>query len=253
MQGLFKSAAVVFTAKAKRKIGYVDMREGSNLISKRIVGNNKNGHIVDRYLDTVKCLDCDTDNIIFPLVNTQDEIDFVDNLLIKENILNQKFIIFAVGTNWINKCWSVENFAKLSDLLAEYKLKVVLIGFGKDDEQKSQAIIKLARDNNIINFVGKTSLMQTARLIKLSKAVVGGDTGNLHLAAALNIPAIMLMGPTDPNRNGPYRQSENVILAGHECDGCWKRTCAKNIDCLASIKPNQVIEKLRQSELLKDE
>lgn len=253
LQGLFKSAAVVFTAKAKRKIGYVDMREGSNLISKRIVGNNKNGHIVDRYLDTVKYLDCDTENIIFPLVNTQDEIDFVDNLLIKENILNQKFIIFAVGTNWINKCWSVENFAKLSDLLAEYKLKVVLIGFGKDDEQKSQAIIKLARENNIVNFVGKTSLMQTARLIKLSKAVVGGDTGNLHLAAALNIPAIMLMGPTDPNRNGPYRQSENVILAGHECDGCWKRTCAKNIDCLASIKPNQVIEKLRQSELLKDE
>ena len=173
--------------------------------------------------------------------------------MIKENILNQKFIIFAVGTNWINKCWSVENFAKLSDLLAEYKLKVVLIGFGKDDEQKSQAIIKLARENNIVNFVGKTSLMQTARLIKLSKAVVGGDTGNLHLAAALNIPAIMLMGPTDPNRNGPYRQSENVILAGHECDGCWKRTCVKNIDCLASIKPNQVIEKLRQSELLKDE
>mgnify|MGYP002238729575 FL=1 len=95
--------------------------------------------------------------------------------------------------------------------------------------------------------------MQTARLIKLSKAVVGGDTGNLHLAAALNIPAIMLMGPTDPNRNGPYKQSENVILAGHECDGCWKRTCAKNIDCLASIKPNQVIEKLKRIELLKDE
>ena len=149
LQGLFKSAAVVFAAKAKKKIGYVDMREGSNLISKRIVGNNKNGHIVDRYLDTVKCLDCDTENIIFPLVNTQDEIDFVDNLLIKENILNQKFIIFAVGTNWINKCWSVENFAKLSDLLTEYNLKVVLIGFGKDDEQKSQAIIKLARENNI--------------------------------------------------------------------------------------------------------
>ena len=70
---------------------------------------------------------------MFPLVNTQEEIDFVDNLLIKENILNQKFIIFAVGTNWINKCWSVENFAKLSDLLSQYKIKVVLIGFGKND------------------------------------------------------------------------------------------------------------------------
>ena len=77
-----------------------------------------------------------------------------------------------MGTNWINKCWSVENFAKLSDLLSQYKIKVVLIGFGKNDEQKAQAIMNLARANNIVNFVGKTSLMQTARIIKLAKAVI---------------------------------------------------------------------------------
>ena len=130
---------------------------------------------------------------------------------------------------------------------------MVLIGFGKDDEQKSQAIINLARANNIVNFVGKTSLMQTARIIKLAKAVIGGDTGNLHLAAALNILQLCLWGRQILIENGPYRQMENVILAGHECDGCWRRTCAKNIDCLASIKPNQVIEKLKRIELLKDE
>lgn len=253
LQGLFKSAAVVFTAKAKKKIGYVDMREGSNLISKRIVGKHKNGHIVDRYLDTVKYLNCDTEDVVFPLVNTEEEIDFVDNLLRDINILGQDFVVFAVGTNWINKCWSVENFAKLSDLLAQYKIKVLLIGFGKNDEQKAQTIINLTKEHNIVNLVGQTTLMQTARVIKLARAVIGGDTGNLHLAAALKIPAIMLMGPTDPNRNGPYKQTENVILAGHECDGCWKRTCAKNIDCLASIQPEQVIEKLKRNELLNDE
>lgn len=250
LQGLFKSAAVVFTAKAKYKIGYVDMREGSNLISKRIIGEHNKGHIVDRYLDTVKYLGCDTENVMFPLKNTEEEINFVDNFLNEVNILNQDFIIFAVGTNWVNKCWSVENFAKLSNELAQHKLKVVLIGFGKNDEQKAQDIIKLAKSDNIVNLVGKTTLMQTARIIKLSKAVIGGDTGNLHLAAALQIPAIMLMGPTDPNRNGPYRQQGNVILAGHECDGCWKRICAKHIDCLASIQPEQVIEKLKRIELI---
>ena len=106
---------------------------------------------------------------------------------------------------------------------------------------------------NIVNLVGKTSLMQTAALLKKSQAVVGGDTGNLHLAAALNIPAIMLMGPTDPVRNGPYRQMHNVILAGHDCDGCWKRTCRKNIDCLSAIKPEQVIEKILKIEMFKHE
>lgn len=250
LQGLFKSAAVVFTAKAKCKIGYVDMREGSNFISKRIIGEHSQGHIVDRYLDTIRYLGCNTAKVIFPLKNTEEEINFVDNLLSEVNILNQDFVIFAVGTNWVNKCWSVENFAKLSNELAQHKLKVVLIGFGKNDEQKAQDIIKLAKFDNIVNLVGKTTLMQMARIIKLSKAIIGGDTGNLHLAAALQIPVIMLMGPTDPNRNGPYRQQENVILAGHDCDGCWKRTCAKNIDCLASIQPEQVIEKLRRIELI---
>ena len=254
LQGLFKSMAVVLTANAKKKIGYVDMREGSNLISKTIKGPHFNGHIVDRYLDTVKYLGCDTDNIIFPLKNTAEEINYVNNLLMDNKIDdNTPFIVFAVGTNWVNKCWSTKNFAILSDLLSKHSIKTVLIGFGKNDEQKALEITRQNTSNNIVNLVGKTSLMQTAALIKKAKAVVGGDTGNLHLAAALNIPAIMLMGPTDPNRNGPYKQIHNVILAGHDCDGCWKRTCRKNIDCLSTITPNLVLKKILKIEMFTNE
>lgn len=246
LQGLFKSAAVVLVANAKRKIGYVDMREGSNLISKSIRGKHYRGHIVDRYLDTVKILDCNTDHIQFPLEPTQEEQFFVENLLIQNGIDNKaKYIVFAVGTNWSNKCWLTDNFAKLADLLAKQDLKVVLIGFGKNDEQKAQEILEQSQAN-IINLVGKTSLMQTAALIDNAKIVIGGDTGNLHLAAALNTNVIMLMGPTDPVRNGPYRQQDHVILAGHDCDGCWKRVCRKHIDCLASITPEQVLNKINQ-------
>ena len=254
LQGLFKSLAVVLTVNAKKKIGYVDMREGSNLISKAIKGDNYNGHIVDRYLDTVKYLGCDTNNVIFPLKNTADEISYVNTLLNASKINdNTPFIIFAVGTNWVNKCWSTKNFATLSDLLFKHRLKTVLIGFGKNDEWKSAEIIRQSQFDNIVNLVGKTSLMQTAALIKKAKAVVGGDTGNLHLAAALNIPAIMLMGPTDPNRNGPYKQKNNVILAGHDCDGCWKRICKKNIDCLSTITPDTVLEKILKIEMFNNE
>lgn len=245
LQGLFKSAAVVLVANAKQKIGCVDMREGSNLISKPIAGRHAHGHIVDRYLDVAKFLDCDTDHIQFPLEPTQDEQFFVEDLLKQHGIAkHEDYIAFAVGTNWSNKCWPTANFAKLADLLAKLNLKAVLIGYGKNDEQKANEIIKQANEHNIVNLVGKTSLMQTAALIDEAEIVIGGDTGNLHLAAALNTNAIMLMGPTDPNRNGPYRQSENVILAGHDCAGCWKRICRKHIDCLASITPEQVFDKL---------
>jgi heptosyltransferase-1 len=46
---------------------------------------------------------------------------------------------------------------------------------------------------------------QLMALLRNADCIVGGDTGPLHLAVALETPAVALFGPTDPARNGPYR------------------------------------------------
>jgi lipopolysaccharide heptosyltransferase I len=56
-----------------------------------------------------------------------------------------------------------------------------------------------------------TDLRQLARLLRDARLVIGGDTGPLHLAAALGTPVIGLYGPTNPARNGPYGQLGNVV------------------------------------------
>jgi heptosyltransferase-1 len=56
-----------------------------------------------------------------------------------------------------------------------------------------------------------TNLRQLAWILRNAEAVIGGDTGPLHLAAALGARVIGLYGPTDPRRNGPYGQRERVI------------------------------------------
>lgn len=56
-----------------------------------------------------------------------------------------------------------------------------------------------------------TSLRELARLLRDAALVVGGDTGPLHLAAALGTPVVGLFGPTNPARNGPYGQLGNVV------------------------------------------
>ena len=48
-------------------------------------------------------------------------------------------------------------------------------------------------------------------LLKNAQCVVGGDTGPLHLAAALRTVVVALFGPTDPARNGPYPRQETVL------------------------------------------
>ena len=57
----------------------------------------------------------------------------------------------------------------------------------------------------------RTNLRELAQLLRDAALVVGGDTGPLHLAAALGTPVVGLYGPTNPARNGPYGQLGNVV------------------------------------------
>ncbi len=112
------------------------------------------------------------------------------------------------------------------------------------DEQLVENISR-ATEFPPVNMVGKTTLRQLAYVIKEAKATVGGDTGPVHLSAGLGTPTIMVMGPTDANRNGPYGQLENAIEVPRSCKYCWKRACPKGFDCLDRITPAMVEEKLK--------
>ena len=244
LQGLFKSAALAFFAKSDIKLGICDMREMSDKISKPVIGENFQGHIVERYLDTARAIGCKVEKIIFPLEVPAAEMKKADAILKHAGVhLENPFAVLAIGANWPNKRWSEENFAKLSDWIYEKNIVPVMIGAGDVDEQRAAEIEKLM-EIPPINLVGRTNLMQLTHIVKNSKFVVGGDTGTVHLAAGLKIPTVMLMGPTDANRNGAFGQKENSIEVDRDCKGCWKRFCQKNLDCLENISVEIVEEKI---------
>jgi heptosyltransferase-1 len=55
------------------------------------------------------------------------------------------------------------------------------------------------------------SVSELVALTRRARLFVGGDTGPLHLAAALKVPVVALFGPTDPARNGPYG-TKSIVL-----------------------------------------
>ncbi len=55
------------------------------------------------------------------------------------------------------------------------------------------------------------SVGQMIALVRRAALVIAGDTGPLHLAAALERPVVGLYGPTDPARNGPYGAVSRVL------------------------------------------
>ena len=75
-------------------------------------------------------------------------------------------------------------------------------------------IRRIAQSKYVVDFMGKTNLLELIALEKMAAVHVSSDTGPLHIANAVGTPIIALFGPTPPYRNGPYgnRYSE-VLLA----------------------------------------
>ena len=246
LQGLFKSAAIVHTAGAKLRLGTCNMREMSDRVSRPVIGANAKGHIVERYLDVARAIGCRVEQVVFPLAIPPREAELTRKILVKAGVPEgASYVVLAVGANWPNKRWPAASYAALSDWLYDCGLLPVIIGGGAVDAQIA-AEIEARAEIPPINLVGRTSLVQLASVVKNARAVVGGDTGPVHLAAGLRTRTVMLMGPTDANRNGPYGQPENAVEADRSCRYCWKRACPKGLDCLDAISPKQVEGKLQE-------
>ena len=243
LQGLFKSAAIARLGQAPVKLGMCNMRELSDKISKPVIGSNANGHIVERYLDVARALGCPVKEVRFTLEVPEREADLAQKIFAQAgaNMANP-YVVLAIGANWPNKRWPAENFARLADKLYDRKLIPVLVGGGVVDEQRAAEICSYS-EVPPLNLVGRTNFKQLTYILQNARLTVGGDTGPVHLSAGMGTKTIMLMGPTDANRNGPYGQQENAIEAEHPCKHCWKRACPYGRDCLLAIRPEAVEEK----------
>lgn len=243
LQGLFKSGVIAWLSGAPERLVYGNTREGSDLLSKKICGAHANGHVVNQYLDVARHLGCQIDTPVFPICITEQEAEQAAAIAKHAGLdLKNPYVVLAIGANWPNKCWPVSRFAELADMLYEKGIIPVVIGGPKEatvyEEMKTMTKIPP------LSLIGRTTLKQLAYVIKHAKNFVGGDTGPMHLAAAIGTPVVALYGPTDTNRNGPFGPGHKAIVIDSECAGCWRRQCPKDVDCLAQISAQQVYRAL---------
>ena len=238
--------AIARLGQAPVKLGMCNMRELSDKISKPVIGPNAHGHIVERYLDVARALGCPVNEVRFTLEVPEREADLAQRIFAQAgaNMANP-YVVLAIGANWPNKRWPAESFARLADKLYDRKFIPVLVGGGLVDEQRAAEICSYS-DIPPLNLVGRTNFKQLTYILQNARLTVGGDTGPVHLSAGMGTKTIMLMGPTDANRNGPYGQMENAIEVDRPCRYCWKRACPKNIDCLQNITVEQVWKKIEE-------
>jgi ADP-heptose:LPS heptosyltransferase len=146
----------------------------------------------------------------------------------------------VLGASTPVKAWPVEHFVRLVGMLREEGAEVVLIGGPAEAEREAAVQKELAAP--ALSVVGKTDLPRLAALLDRADAVVAGDTGALHLAAAVGTPVVGLYGPTSPEVTGPYGEQHRVLWDRPECGPCRNRPRCKDYHCMRDLTPERVAE-----------
>ncbi|MCM1512423.1 MAG: glycosyltransferase family 9 protein [Oxalobacter formigenes] len=250
LQGLAKSALVSLLSGCKTRIGYCEMREGSSLVTRSIIGSHKNGHVIERYRDVIRHLGATDEKVVFP-VSPSVYRNTAALRLVKESGITGHYAVFFPGTGWKTKEWPLAHFARLAEQFIQAKMPVVIAGDNRDVE-KGKKITQLVHQlPGILDLTGKTRLIELFCLLKNAAVCVGGDTGPQHIAAAVGTPTVSLFGPSSWSRSYPMRSRNSnkpdaVICATVPCSPCFKRNCPKNIICMDTIGVEAVFEACKQ-------
>ncbi len=240
LQCLAKSAIVAALSGAKEKYGYWELREGSKLINKGLEGPHKYGHVIERYLDTVRALGGTVAGVEFPIKESSVAATSCEVKLSEAGLPHgHDYVVIAPGARWSVKEWPIDSFGELAKRLVTAKQYAVLIG-AENDKEKAQAIKTQVSSEAVIDMTGQTNLEELIELIRCSKLFISADTGPLHIANALKRPLIGLYGTTSPERTGPYGGEHVHCIVSPTSKATPENPLVDDPACMAQISIDQV-------------
>ncbi|MBV8864230.1 MAG: glycosyltransferase family 9 protein, partial [Acidobacteriaceae bacterium] len=146
------------------------------------------------------------------------------------------FVLASPFAGWRSKQWPTERYEKLGQALRGEGFELVVN-------------VAPERRNELTLFphltVHSSSLVGLIHATRRAAAVIGVDSGPLHLAAALKKPGVALFGPTDPAQTGPFR-SPMKVLRHEQVETSYKRNRHTHAS-MSSIRVEQVSEALFHS------
>jgi heptosyltransferase-2 len=163
------------------------------------------------------------------------------------DLQGERLIALNLGASRPQKRWPAEAFGESIRRLRRRGYRVALLGSSADRAIASE-VLKNFEPDAAIDLTGRTSIAELAAVIERCAVVVSGDTGAMHMAAALNVPLVALFGSTDPAVSGPVGSGRSQILYKHlPCAPCKSHpTCGGKFTCMASISPIEVVSAVEQ-------
>ena len=140
------------------------------------------------------------------------------------------------------KSWPAERYTALCRQLAR-ETRVVLAG-SAGDRAVCEEIARSVRD--VRTLAGETPLGEFFALIEGARGLVANDSGAPHVAAALDVPVVVLFGSTSPAWTAPIGRDVHVLQFKVHCNPCYRRTCPTQLECFHGIAVDEVLAAVRR-------
>ena len=257
LQGLIRSGLISRSSCAPIRIGFPQRhaRESLNHLFSNVTPKKipVRGHIVDKNLALLHPLGIYTQKRTFSFWVPEDVNASMDSFFAPFGSWpGSPRVVIHPAAGGITKQWSPGRYAEIADrLIQAWKAKVFLLwGPGELDlVKKIQGIMRhqawLAPETDI---KGLIAFLQRADIF------IGGDSGPLHIASALEKSIVGLYGYSDPVRNGPFMGQYDTLRTTCPGSPCYRKSCT-NTACLDRITVNQVwdvLTRLLQKKIIQE-
>lgn len=203
LQGAVRSAFIGKLARPGKLVGEADPREpiARHLFDERV--STKGTHVVEQALEVMSAAIGTALPMVVPVLPIDKSAEsWRDNL-----VGDARYVVINPGAGWGAKRWPPERYAGLARGLAERGYGV-FINASPEERELGETVVAASRGAARLVVCGIGELIS---LLRRARLFIGGDTGPLHVAAALQRPCVGIYGPTDPARNGPFGTRNRVL------------------------------------------
>jgi heptosyltransferase I len=240
LQGNCKSGIIALTTGARLRYGFGPrfVREWPNLLAsnRKVSLTSDVHHVTDRALLVASTAFPEGLRPVAagPLFVEPESRKRVEYLFDTFGISGRRTALFHCGASWETKRWSVESWKELARLAAKQMDTQVIFTWGNENELAAcRSICEGVAGSPLI--WPRSSLREVVALMEKVNLVVAGDTGLVHIAAAVGAPTVSLFFVTDNSRNGPRGDTHRRVQSSMSCSPCLRKECRRKDQCRDSI------------------
>jgi heptosyltransferase-2 len=171
---------------------------------------------------------------------TPKELFWARSLLRQEGIRERPVLGIQCSAAVTDKKWPAANFGHLMRQLKDVFPNLSVLSFGVQEEREdADTARRAAGPVTWIEGTGKWSIRQTLAALSQCDLFVSGDTGLMHMAAAVETKTLSVFGPTSPARRAPFRQGGLAVAPETSCHPCFRRKW-RGCTCIHSVEIDRV-------------